>query len=62
MYKADMHIVIGWVLPISSQLQITIERRVGADILVQTGGAGRPGVVMIQDCMDTEQPGTSHDF
>ena len=37
MYKADMHIVIGWVLPISSQVQITIQRRARPDILVQTG-------------------------
>ena len=59
-----MHIVIGWVLPISSQVQITIQRRARPDILVQTGWwcGLTGGGVMIQDCMDTEQPGTSHDF
>ena len=49
-------------LPISSEVQITIQGRVRPDSLVWCGVVWCGAVVMIQDCMDTEQPGTSHDF
>ena len=58
MYKADMHIVIGWagpVLPISSSVHITIQTMGLAGGLVRGNDPGLCG-------HSAEQSGTSHDF